>query len=160
MNPVPAKPSAALFKLDTWPRLRFEGCCACTPADRCTRECSRSSFENRNQIHLFERRGSGHGIVPLFAAVTLEEIARLYWPFNNRGGGQKSLRDLIADAFAIKDFESKRLRESPLFRPSWPKTSWPLGTVHNLLFVILSFVNCLTFCELSRLSHGDIGSRG
>lgn len=46
------------------------------------------------------------------AAVTLEEIARLYWPFNNRRGlGQKSLRDFIADAFAIKD--SEITRESP-----------------------------------------------
>lgn len=56
--------------------------------------------------------GPSTGLVPLLAAVTLEEIARLYWPFNNRRGlGQKSLRDFIADAFAIKD--SEITRESP-----------------------------------------------
>lgn len=65
-------PFAALFKLDTWPRLRFEGVHrrthACVPrtststnsdsdsdSSRVRARAFRWSFENRNQIHLFER---------------------------------------------------------------------------------------------------------
>ena len=55
-------PFAALFKLDTWPRLRFEGVHrrthACVPrisSGRVRARAFRWSFENRNQIHLFER---------------------------------------------------------------------------------------------------------
>jgi len=65
----------SLFKLDTWPRLRGSkgdagGSFVCAPA-----------FENQNQIHYSI---GARGIFLLLAAVSLEEIAWLYWLANNR----------------------------------------------------------------------------
>lgn len=84
-------------------------------ANRVRARAFRWSFENRNQIHLFERSGTGHGIVPLLAAVSLEEMARLYWPFNNRRARNSTApRDFGADAFVIKILSRRDYANHPL----------------------------------------------
>lgn len=91
-------------------------------------------------------------IAPLLVAVRLEEIARLYWPFNNRGTRVATApRDFVAAASVMKNLYRRDYEHRPFGRVR------VFGALGKWWFIIVSFALCIvdSLCLIC-LRHGEM----